>query len=376
MPKVPTQGIRAYQGGYIENVPTDRNTGTNTTLSDTYTWGGNKVNEFHYGFNRSNNSRTQDPTELSVNGFQMFGFPSYLTKGVPILGGFDAQVQGYATDVGVYEIDNFFEASDTLSWVKGKHNLKIGADWQAPQQNIVDYGNVGGSWTFAASQTNIGSGNPGTVLGIPNATTGNGFATLLLGYPSGVSIAPAVIPYQYRWKYWAFFLQDDFKVSSRLTLNVGLRYQIEVPRSEKHNMQGNFVDQPVTLASGAPNSRDTSRWTDTTARRGRSGPRYNNFEPRFGFAYRLPAIIPGLQVMRGAYAINHVPTANLFSTAFPDLSPKTESLATNGAANGGQVQMDSPLRWCFHLEELPYHPTASSPTSATSTRFTSSIRTS
>ena len=44
--------------------------------------------------------------------------------------------------------------------------------------------------------------------------------------------------------------------------------------------------------------------------------------------------------MRGAYAINHVPTSGLFTSAYPDLSPKSESLATNGAANGGQVQMD------------------------------------
>jgi hypothetical protein len=337
---VPTQGIRSYQGGLIENVPTDRNTGTNATLSDTYTWGGNKVNEFRYGFNRSNNSRTQDPTELGVNGFQLLGFPSYLTKGVPQLGGFDAQVQGYATSVGVYEIDNFFEASDTLSWVKGKHNLKIGADWQAPQQNIVDYSNVGGSWSFSSAYTNIGSGTTLAALGIPNATTGNGFATLLLGYPTGVTIAPAVVPYQYRWKYWAGFFQDDYKISAKLTLNIGMRYQIEVPRTEKHNLQGNFVDQPVTLASGAQqlgyvqlngyNGTPSTLWPT----------RYNNWEPRFGFAYRLPAIVPGLQVLRGAYAINHIPTSGLFSTAFPDFSPKTQALATNGAANGGQVQMD------------------------------------
>ena len=173
---VPTHGLRFNQGGYIEQVPEDKNTGTNATLSDTYTWGGNKVNEFRYGFNRSNNSRTQTDLELSVNGFQMFGFPSYLSKGVPQVGSFDANVQSFGSDVGAYEIDNFSELSDTFSWVKGKHNLKIGADWQAPQQNIVDYGNVGGSWSFNASGTNIGSGNTGTVLGIPNATTGTSFA--------------------------------------------------------------------------------------------------------------------------------------------------------------------------------------------------------
>ena len=339
--QVPTQGIRFNQGGLIEQVPTDHNTGTNAMLSDTYTWGGNKVNEFRYGFNRSNNARTQTPLQLSIDGFQTYGFPSYLTKGMPQVNSFDANVQSFGSDVGNYEIDNFFETSDTLSWVKGKHNLKIGGDWQAPQQNIVDYNNVGGTWGFNASGTNIGSGNTTTVLGIPNATTGTSFATLLLGYPTAVSIAPAVIPYQYRWKYWAFFFQDDWKITSKLTLNIGVRYQIEVPRSEKHHMQGYFVDQPVTLSTGAQQQGyiqlDGLGGTPDTL----WPTRYNNWEPRFGFAYRLPALIPGLQVMRGAYAINHVPTNGLFSSAIPDLSPKADSLATNGAANGGQVQMDT-----------------------------------
>ena len=338
---VPTQGLRFNQGGYIEQVPTDHNTGTNATLNDTYTWGGNKVNEFRYGFNRSNNARTQTPFQLSVNGFQMFGFPSYLTKGMPQVGGFDAQVQSFGSDVGNYEIDNFFEASDNLSWVLGKHNLKIGMDWQAPQQNIVDYNNVGGTWSFSSSGTNMGSGNSQTVLGIPNATTGTSFATLLLGYPTGVTIAPAVIPYQYRWKYYAWFFQDDYKVTGRLTLNIGVRYQIEVPRTEKHHLQGSFVDQVITLPTGAQQQGYIQ--LDGLGGAGNTlwPTRYNNIEPRFGFAYRVKAFLPGLQVIRGAYAINHVPTSGLFSTAIPDLSPKSAQYATNGSASGGQVQMDN-----------------------------------
>jgi hypothetical protein len=338
--QVPTQGIRFNQGGLIEQVPTDRNTGTNVMLSDTHAAGGNKVNEFRFGFNRSNNSRTQTPLQLSVNGFQMFGFPSYLTRGMPQLNGFDANVQSFGSDVGNYESDNFYEASDTFSWVKSRHSLKLGGDWNATQQNLVDYNNVGGTWGFNASGTNIGAGNTASVLGIPNATTGTSFATLLLGYPTAASIAPAVIPYQYRWKYWAFFLQDDWRVTSKLTLNIGLRYQIEVPRSEKHHLQGAFVDQPVTLANGAQQQGyiqlDGLGGTPNTL----WPTRHNNWEPRIGFAYRLPALLPGLQVIRGAYAINHMPTSGLFTSPFPDLSPKSASLAVNGAANGGQVQMD------------------------------------
>ncbi len=340
--EAPTKGLRFNQGGLIEQVPTDKNTGTNAALSDTYTWGGNKVNELRIGYSRSNNSRTQTDLQLSVNGFQQFGFPSYLTKGMPQVTGFgDPNVQSFGSDVGNYQIDNFTQLADIFSWTKGKHNLKLGVDVQAPQQNIVDYNNVGGTWSFNMSQTNIGAGNTGTVLGIPNATTGTGFASLLLGYPNSVNIAPAVIPYQYRWKYYAGFVQDDFKISPRLTLNLGLRYQVEIPRSEKHHKQGYFVNQQITLPSGA----QQQGYIQLDGLGGVSDTlwptRYNNLEPRIGFAFRLPPFIKGLKVLRGAYAITHVPTAGLFSSAVPDLSPKSAQLATNGGVNGGQVQMDT-----------------------------------
>ena len=73
--QVPTQGMRFNQGGLIEEVPTDNNTGTNAMLSDTYTWGGNKVNEFRYGFNRSNNSRTQIPCNCRPTVSRCSAFP-------------------------------------------------------------------------------------------------------------------------------------------------------------------------------------------------------------------------------------------------------------------------------------------------------------
>jgi hypothetical protein len=340
--EAPTKGVRFNQGGLIEQVPTDKNTGTNVALNDTYTWGGNKVNELRVGFSRSNNSRTQTDLQLSVNGFQQFGLPSFLTKGVPQITSFgDPNIQSFGSDVGSYEIDNFTQLAEIFSWTKGKHNLKIGFDFQAPQQNIVDYNNVGGSWSFNQSLTNIGAGNTGTVLGIPNATTGTGLASILLGYPNSVSIAPAVIPYQYRWKYYAGFVQDDFKVAPRLTLNLGLRYQVEVPRSEKHDKQGYFVNQPVTLATGAQQQGYIQLDGLGGAPNTLWPTRYNNIEPRVGFAYRLPEFIKGLKVLRGAYAITHVPTAGLFNSAIPDLSPKSEQLATNGGVNGGQVQVDT-----------------------------------
>src|SRR6202030_369523 len=149
------------------------------------------------------------------------------------------------------------------------------------------------------------------------------------------------IAYQYRCECYAGFVDFDFKVSAGLTLNIQLRYQIEVPRSEKHYKQGYFVNHPITLPSrvhqqgylhldglgGAPDT----LWPT----------RYDNLEPRVGFAYRLPHLIKGLTVMRGGYAITHEPTSGLFRIPIPDLSPPAAQFAANGAANGGQVQLDN-----------------------------------
>src|SRR5215831_18267648 len=93
------------------------------------------------------------------------------------------------------------------------------------KQNLIDYGNVAGSWNFYNNMTSIGNANTATYPGLmtANAETGFGPATMLLGIVNGVSMAPAVVPYQYRWKYYAGFLQDDFKISPRLKLNLGVR---------------------------------------------------------------------------------------------------------------------------------------------------------
>ena len=70
--------------------------------------------------------------------------------------------------------------------------------------------------------TSIGNANTATYPGLmtPNAETGFGPASMLLGIVNGVAMAPSVVSYQYRWKYYAGFLQDDFKISPRLTLRL------------------------------------------------------------------------------------------------------------------------------------------------------------
>lgn len=338
--RVPVKGERYFMGGLQEQVPTDTSLGTNMAFSHTYTWGGNKVNELRLGFNRSVIERRQKDLQLSNNWYKEYGFPTRLDRGFPQISVGDSSVQAWSTNPGLNEIDNFYQLTNIFNWTKGTHSIKTGVEIHAPQQNLIDHANVGGSWGFNASMTNIGSGNTAAVLGIPNAQTGLGMASLLLGYPNSVTMAPAVIPYQYRWKYYAAFFQDDYRVTPRLTLNLGARYQVEVPRSEKHNNQGYFVAETVTNSAGRPQGGYVQLNGLGGARKTLWNTRYNGIEPRLGFAYRIPPIIKGLTVVRGAYAISHVATNGLFRIPIPDLSPRSAQMAANGAANGGWVQMD------------------------------------
>jgi hypothetical protein len=95
------------------------------------------------------------------------------------------------------------------------------------------YGTFGGIYSFNVAQTN--SNGTGT------GTGGSGFASYLLGVPNGnVTMANAQIPYYYRWNSAAGFVQNDWRIRPSLTLNIGMRYGLQMPRTEKFNHQGVF----------------------------------------------------------------------------------------------------------------------------------------
>ena len=341
--KVPVSGLRfsIRPNDPSDSLPADYNTGANLVLGDTYSWGGNKVNEFHAGYSRMRTFRGQNAVAASNNWFADLGMTSSLSAGFPTVA--VGNMKGLGTSQEFLEIDNTLQANDHFSWVTGRHSIKVGMEFQAPQQNLTDFGLAKGRWAFNGTFTNIGAGvNTATYPSInrPNATTGFGPAQVLLGFPDNANVTSNVVPYQYRWKYYAGFLADDIKLTPRLTLNVGLRYQVEVPRSEKHHNQGTYVNIPAKTSDavdviGAIQLFGLGGYRDTIL-----PIKYNNFEPRLGFAYRL-SFGRFSPVIRSAYAITHVPTRGLFgNTAFPDLSPRGSSLATSGGKDGGYANIE------------------------------------
>ena len=180
---------------------------------------------------------------------------------------------------------------DTISYSKGRHFMRAGFDYRRNQDN--NRGNFTTAVNFNARAT-----------AIPNESfsgnfTGYSFASYLLGI---VDSAGLTIPagFGHYYNYYSWFLQDDFRVSSRLTLNLGLRWDYSSPLMEVGNRVANWGTSKIDPVSGLPGAYEFAGNCKACTGRSYFGNRdYNNFGPRIGFAYRLSPKV----TLRGAYAI-------------------------------------------------------------------------
>jgi len=184
---------------------------------------------------------------------------------------------------------NEFTWSDTASHVAGRHALKMGASFSRFRYNNRSQGALAGDFSFDVLPTDQIS---------DSSSTGNAVASFLLGYPSDTSIATYNPTFGYRWNNFATFVQDDFRVSPKLTLNLGMRYEIETPMTEVHNLMSNFDLQTGSfIFAGVDGEPRALARTD-----------YHNLGPRFGFAWTPRH--NGQLVVRGGYGIFYASTSS------------------------------------------------------------------
>ena len=204
------------------------------------------------------------------------------------------------------------------------------------------YGAFGGVYTFAATQTN----STGTSTGTGGAT----WASFLLGVPStNVVMRNVEVPYYYRWKSGDLFLQDDWHVKPNLTLNLGVRWALQMPRTEKYNHQGVFrpdlattanLAAPLTLADGQVLNSATTVPFQFSGTGGTSPyltpPQYTNFEPRLGFAWQPGGFLAAHRIVfRGGWGMSHAPISGFTQLPQPDFgatsnfSPTAPSATAN-----------------------------------------------
>ena len=207
-----------------------------------------------------------------------------------------------------YSTQDAWSLQPNISLTRGRHFLKVGAEFRRYNDNNQNPGLASGLYNFDQGWTQA---NPQR----SDSASGNEFASFLLGYPSGGYVDHNIDP-AYRSQYYAAFVQDDIKVSPRLTLNLGLRWDYESPRYERYDrmLRGFAFGQASPIAAAAKSSSAAANCPACAA--GLTGgllyassdnryafdPHKGNFQPRIGVAYRVS---PKL-VLRGGYGLSYL----------------------------------------------------------------------
>jgi hypothetical protein len=282
------------QGSYVYSPLVTLFNTRNFALSDTHIFSPGIVNEFRFGFNRSNSSQIATKvTEASAfavqNGLQfgaVTGFPSatfaYSGNG---LGANEFSGFGAASSMLVFE--NSFQWADHLTVIHGSHTLKMGGEVRRFRFDHLPAFPLSGSYVFQSTFT----ANPSLT-----ARTGDPYADFLLGFPTQVTGSGQKDWSRQRDLYAAPYIQDDWKVSPRLTLNLGLRYDLFTQPVDALNVGGVFDPYSTSDLGRLGVIRLPGKNGSSAAIvQGHHG----NIAPRFGFAYQASPKF----VVRGGYGL-------------------------------------------------------------------------
>ncbi|MBV8857514.1 MAG: TonB-dependent receptor [Acidobacteria bacterium] len=312
------------------------------------------INHFNAGFSRSDVSNRNftagvgkasdlglSPTATQDFGLPLIGFPGYGDA----VGSTDprAYQPGGSTSFSNRVRDNSEHISDLVTIIHGNHTFKTGGEVRIQQLNNAAHFDIGGNFNFRSNQTaNNNDFNQGWPI-----------ASLITGRPEFSFNSNQTIDPAHRFFSTAYFFQDDWKVTQKLTLNLGLRYDYGRPREEARGLYRGFdPDVPNPAAGGrlgAIVSADTSRGGIKAKNFGLVEPDRTNFGPRAGFAYALN----DKTVVRGGYGIYYAPII------YNDFG--------NAGALGyspGAVNINGGLDAFITLENYPHLPAADPATQA------------
>jgi hypothetical protein len=247
--------------------------GHNAMINYVRNFGAATINSFTLGMNRAPRQIYQQNYQTDVNKLwgvnylpanpRDFGYPTFNISGFSPVGD--------VTQIPIDRAETTYQLADTVSLVRGAHGLKFGVDIRKIQQNgILDLLSRGS-------------------ISFSGALSGFGITDLFLGFPTFALQSQSNNPQTQRTSSFNFFAQDDWKVSRKLTLNLGLRYEYNTPPTDPTNRM-----TALNLATGKISQVGTNGISRSGFR-----PDRNDFGPRFGFAYELSP----KTVVRGGYGI-------------------------------------------------------------------------
>jgi hypothetical protein len=306
----------------------------------THVFSPSATNDFRYTYLRRKFLETRPgygdnyAAKIGLTGVSDAAFPAFTIPGYGVPAGFVAgnvTIPATGAALGnpsmVYRfqtpiVDQQF--LDAFSWFRGKHSLKFGAEYRmGANDEIRDRGSAG-NFTVSPLITDL----PGS-----SSSTGNALASFLLGEASAASIQVSdKIPS--RASYGAVYFQDDWRVSDRLTINAGIRYEVEFPRYVVGNKMNSFNATAINPVSGTPGVVTFAGVNGTPVRAFRTD--WNNIGPRLGFAWRIPGAHE--MVIRGGAGVFYGPTV---SNSIGDVA--SLGFSTSASYSAGQAETQSVL---------------------------------
>ncbi len=308
----------SFQDGYSDNLA------QGLAASEIHSFSNNLINEFRFGYNYLNSHRynlnyNQNVAQQLPVPFPGVPYtPGQEIGGLPSVGFGDGTAaigaSGYQPAI---EKQHSYVFSDNVTWTHGRHAAKFGGELRFEQFTILEPAAARGTMDFGGGfLINDNLAAPGT--------GGEAFASFLQGISDGGSITSVTPNIDYRRQIYSAYALDDFKVTSRLTLNLGLRYELFSTIKEANNHQDTFDFNSLSLI--APKGQNVQLTptlsTELTLRNtgspGLISPDLNNFAPRIGLAYALSNKL----VLRSGYGIFYGGQENgPFSNPSPGFNP-------------------------------------------------------
>lgn len=261
------------------------------SISDTHIIRPNLLLDTRLGFSRFDLFAV--PKDMSINSATELGIPGANEAVPPFSGGLPAirptglAFLGANTPIPSVSQNTNYQLNANLTWIRARHSWKMGFQTIRRHLNFFESQDPArGFWNFNAEFTNDTRGAGGSPM-----------ASLLLGFPTQISRATLFGTFGLRaWEH-SWFVQDDWKVNRRLTLNLGVRHELFMPLTEVAGRLSNFNFDPVNPAPNLIPALGGDKYA------GRSVDP-NNFAPRVGFAYSLTN--SGKTILRGSFGMHYV----------------------------------------------------------------------
>ena len=250
------------------------------------------INELRIGYSRFRLDYTADQYAPGAGLGNQLGVPnSNVTpseQNLPIFSSSSYIGIGQTRSLPIFRRENMFQYVDNMTYIRGSHTLKWGVDFRRRQLTIYQTNQGNGRFNFSPALTDSRQ---------PAGSGGDSLASFLLGFPTLIAH-----DYTLNWPgergfELGFFVADDWRVSKKLTLNIGLRWDYFSPFSEVANRWANFNLRTAKIDIAGQNGVDKYAGVK---------PYYKNFGPRFGFAYQALTHT----VVRGGFGIFYNPTGS------------------------------------------------------------------